>query len=254
MASHSRSPNQFLASLPEAGFEMLRPELRTVELTLGEVLIEAGGLLTTVYFPHSGIISSIVNLADGETIEVAMVGRNGVFGAATALNGGISPTGAVVEFPGTASVIEARRFQLAVARGESLRALLMQHQWIDFVETEQLAACNASHDIAARICRRLLRMRDLALTDSLPLTQELLARMLGVRRNSVSLIAGALQDAGIIRYTRGRIEIVDRDGLIARCCECYQTNKSQSQKLNRDLQGLQPELAPPALRDQVSPS
>ncbi len=252
MASYNGSPNELLASLPAAGFELLRPELRSVELAFGEVLVESGGLLTTVYFPHSGIISSIVNLADGESIEVAMVGRDGVFGASAAMNGGISPTGAVVEFAGIASAIDARRLQVAIARSEPLRRLLMQHQWVDFVQTEQLAACNASHDIAARICRRLLRMRDLALSDRLPLTQELLARMLGVRRNSVALAAGALRAAGVIRYTRGRIEILNRDGLIARCCECYQINKSQSQKLNRDVQGL-PGPAP-ALPDQFSPS
>ncbi|MBB5049886.1 CRP-like cAMP-binding protein [Rhodopseudomonas rhenobacensis] len=227
MALYRRPPNQLLASLPQPAFDVLRPELRTVALALGEVLIESGRLLTRVYFPHSGIISSIVNLADGETIEVAMVGRCGVFGASAVLNGGSSPTGAVVEFAGTASVIDAKPFLLAVAASEPLRALLMQQQWGELVRTEQFAACNASHDLAARICRRLARMRDLALSDSLPLTQEVLARLLGVRRNSVSLVAGALQEAGVIRYTRGRIDIVDPAGLMARACECYWTNKAQ---------------------------
>ena len=190
MASYRQSPNEMLASLPVSEFELIRPDIRTVSLTLGDVLVEAGAELSQVYFPHIGVISSIVNLADGEAIEVGMFGRDGVFGAATAMNGGVSSTAAIVQYPGAATVVEARRFEAIAMRSPALQSLVMQHQWIDFMQAEQMAACNASHDVTSRLCSRLLRLRDLAQSDSLPVTQEMLARMLGVRRNSISLAAG----------------------------------------------------------------
>jgi DNA-binding transcriptional regulator YhcF (GntR family) len=109
----------------------------------------------------------------------------------------------------------------------------MQHQWIDFVQAEQLAACNASHDVSSRVSGRLLRLRDLAQSDRLPVTQEMLARMLGVRRNSISLAAGVLQDVGAIRYSRGQIEIVDAHVLTDRCCECYEVSRSHNIQRHR---------------------
>jgi CRP-like cAMP-binding protein len=233
MASFRQSPNQLLASLPTAEFELIRPDIRTVTLTLGEVLVEAGSELPSVYFPHGGVISSIINLTDGEAIEVGMFGRDGVFGAAAALNGGLSPTSAIVQYPGAATVIEARRFEVIAARSPMLQTLVMQHQWIDFMQAEQMAACNASHDVSSRVCARLLRLRDLAQSDRLPVTQETLARTLGVRRNSISLAAGALQNAGAIHYSRGQIEILDVQALIDRCCECYEVSRSHNQRRYR---------------------
>lgn len=240
MASIRQSPNHLLASLPNAEFEQLRPDIRTVPLALGEVLVESGAALSLVYFPHSGVISSVVNLADGESIEVGMVGRDSVFGATTALNGGVSPTAAIVQYPGAATVIDAKRFELVSLRSPTLCSIVMQHQWIDFVQAEQTAACNATHDVTSRVCRRLLRLRDLAQSNTLPLTQEWLARVLGVRRNSISLAAGALQAAGVIRYSRGQIEIVDVQALIDRSCECYEAHKSHGQRRNHA-----PTLSPP---------
>ncbi|HEY0331702.1 MAG TPA: Crp/Fnr family transcriptional regulator [Rhodopseudomonas sp.] len=228
-----RSPNQFLAALPAEDFALLQPDLRPFRLVQDEVLFEAGDTLRAVYFPHSGIISKVVHLADGTTVEVALIGRDGVSGAAAVLNGGVSSTTATVQFPGAASLIDARRFIAAAGRSEALRQAVMKLQWIDFVQAEQLAACNASHDITARVCRRLLRLRDLALSNTLPVTQDLLARMLGVRRNSVSLVAGALQHAGIIRYSRGQVEITKVDGLTELACECYAANKSHAEAFNR---------------------
>jgi CRP-like cAMP-binding protein len=217
-----------LASLPASEFELIRPDIRTALLTLGEVLVEAGAELSLVYFPHGGVISSVINLTDGEAIEVAMFGRDSVFGAAAALNGGVSPTAAIVQYPGAATVIEARRFECIAMRSPTLQSFVMQHQWIDFVQAEQLAACNASHDVSSRVSGRLLRLRDLAQSDRLPVTQEMLARMLGVRRNSISLAAGVLQDVGAIRYSRGQIEIVDAHVLTDRCCECYEVSRSHN--------------------------
>jgi CRP-like cAMP-binding protein len=211
-------------------------------LAFGEVLVEAGAELSLVYFPHGGVIASVINLTDGEAIEVGMFGRDGVFGAAAALNGGVSPSAAIVQYPGAASVIEARRFESVVTRSPTLQKLLMHHQWIDFMQAEQLAACNASHDVSSRVSGRLLRLRDLAQSDRLPVTQETLARMLGVRRNSISLAAGALQDAGAIRYSRGQIEIVDAHVLTDRCCECYEVSKSHNLRRQHARPVLLPDL------------
>uniref|UniRef100_Q07P66 Cyclic nucleotide-binding protein n=1 Tax=Rhodopseudomonas palustris (strain BisA53) TaxID=316055 RepID=Q07P66_RHOP5 len=233
MASYRQSPNQLLASLPAWEFELIRPDIRTSLLTLGDVLVEPGAELELVYFPHGGVISSFVNLTDGEAIEVGMFGRDGVFGAAAVLNGGVSPTAAIVQYPGAATVIEARRFESVAIRSPTLQSLIMQHQWIDFMQAEQMIACNASHDVSSRVSGRLLRLRDLAQSDRLPVTQETLARMLGVRRNSVSLAAGALQDAGAIRYSRGQVEIVNAHVLTDRCCECYEVSKSHNLRRHR---------------------
>jgi CRP-like cAMP-binding protein len=242
MASYRHSPNQLLASLPASEFELIRPDIRTAVLTLGDVLVEAGAELPLVYFPHGGVISSVINLTDGETIEVGMFGRDGVFGAAAALNGGVSPTAAIVQYPGAATVLEARRFESIAMRSPSLKSLVMQHQWIDFIQAEQLAACNASHDVSSRVSARLLRLRDLAQSDRLPVTQEMLARMLGVRRNSISLAAGALQDAGAIHYSRGQIEIVNAQVLTDRCCECYAVSKSYNRQRQNARTVPRPEL------------
>jgi len=242
MASYRQSPNQLLASLPASEFELIRPDIRTALLTFGEVLVEAGAELSLVYFPHGGVISSVINLTDGEAIEVGMFGRDGVFGAAAALNGGVSSTAAIVQYPGAATVIEARRFECVAARSPTLQSLVMQHQWIDFMQAEQLAACNASHDVSSRVSGRLLRLRDLAQSDRLPVTQETLARMLGVRRNSISLAAGALQDAGAIQYSRGQIEIIDAHVLTDRCCECYEVSKSHNLRRQQARPVLLPEL------------
>jgi CRP-like cAMP-binding protein len=233
MASFRQSPNQLLASLPTSEFELIRPDIRMASLRLGEVLVEAGAQLPLVYFPHGGVISSVINLTDGETIEVGMFGRDGVFGAAAVLNGGVSSTAAIVQYPGAATAIEARRFESIALRSPTLQSLVMQHQWIDFIQAEQLAACNASHDVSSRVSGRLLRLRDLAQSDRLPVTQETLARMLGVRRNSISLAAGALQDAGAINYSRGQIEIVNAHVLTDRCCECYEVGKAHNLRRHR---------------------
>jgi CRP-like cAMP-binding protein len=227
MASFRQSPNYVLASLPAADFERMQANLRPVDLLNGDLLIEAGAPLSLVYFPLSGIISSVVSFAEGETTEVSMVGRNSVFGASAALNGASAFSAGIVRFPGKASAIGTA--DLCALNGEiaSLRDALMQQQWTHLLQTEQNAACNASHTVGARLCRQLLRSRDLAQSETLPLTQEILAQMLGARRNTVSLIAHTLQQAGIIRYSRGQIAILNGRALTACACECYEATKAQ---------------------------
>jgi CRP-like cAMP-binding protein len=244
MASFRQSPNDFLAALPDADFGRLRPHLRTVELVLGDTLVEAGGRLLLIYFPHSGIISKVVQLAGGEAIDVAMIGRADLFGGSAALFGTQSPTAGIVRFPGLASTIDVAHFRAVVEASEALRGALMQRQWQQIVEAEQSAACNASHSIEARLCRRLLTARELSGSSKLPLTQEILGQMLGVQRNSISLVANALQQRGLIRYSRGQLEITDVEGLTAHSCECYQSDAGHIAELDSDA-GVAPSSAPP---------
>jgi CRP-like cAMP-binding protein len=189
MPSIPRSTNHLLQSLPAAEFEALRPRLAFVELVRETVLVGAGAPLTHVYLPHSGAISIMVRLSEGQTAEVAMVGRDTVFGTAAAFDGGISLTDAVVVLPGTASVLELTEFRAIAARSAAFRTALARHEQALVALAQQSAACNASHSVEARLSRWLLRARDLCDSETLPLTQEFLAQMMGVQRNAVSIVA-----------------------------------------------------------------
>lgn len=231
MPSISPLSNHLLQSLPAAELEALRPRLEAVELVRETVLAEAGRPLTHVYLPHSGAISMMVRLSDGQTVEVAMIGRDSVFGASAALDGGISLTSAVVVLPGTASILGVAEFRAAADRSVAFRTALARHQQALFAQAQQAAACIASHSVEARLSRWLLRARDLCDGETLPLTQEFLAQMIGVQRNSISIVAHALQQAGTISYSRGHIDITSADGLRAVCCECYDAIKAHHRRL-----------------------
>ena len=231
MPSIRTSTNHLLDSLPTAEVEALRPRLGTVELVREAVLVEAGSPLTQVYLPHSGAIAMMVRLSEGQTVEVAMIGRDSVVRASAALDDGISLTDAVVLLPGSASVIEVAVLRAAADRSAVLRNLLARHEQALFTQAQQSAVCNASHSVEARLSRWLLRARDLCDSETLPLTQELLAQLMGVQRNAVSIVAHALQRAGIIRYSRGHIDIRDPEGLRETSCECYEVVKLQHLRL-----------------------
>ncbi len=226
-----KSPNRLLASLPAAAFAAVAPHLREVELKFGDVLAEAGSPIRRVYFPYSGLISLVVELDVGTMIETAMVGRDGAFNAASALNGKVSLNKGIVQLAGGAGVIEVDRLRELADEHKSLRSLLIGHEQVLFAQAQQSAACNASHTVEARMCRWLMHMRDLADDDHLTLTQEFLAQMLGVRRPSVSLVANTLQKAGLIKYTRGNIHLLDIEGLQRGSCECYGAVKAHYQRL-----------------------
>jgi CRP-like cAMP-binding protein len=231
MQTNRHYQNQLLQVLPAAEFEALRPHLEIVELVREAVLVEAGHPLTHVYLPHSGVISMLVRLSEGQAVEVAMVGRDNVFGASVGLGGEISSTDAVVLLPGRASVLGVAEFRAIADRSTALRALLARHEQALFVQAQQAAACNAAHSVEARLSCWLLRARDLYDEGSLPLTQELLAQMIGVQRNAISIVANALQRAGIISYSRGHIEITDLDALRQTACECHAVVKAQHHRL-----------------------
>ena len=214
-------PNRLLAFLPAADFEFLRPHLKPFELVHEDLLFDAGDAVNWVYFPHSGVISLVVDLADGQRIEAAMVGRDSVVGASAALVDKVALNTGIVQVAGTASILDVAMLHAATEQSAGFRATLIRHQQMLLAQAQQSAACNASHSVEARLARWLLWTRELSGSDTLGLTQEFLAQMLGVRRTSVSLVANTLQNAGLIRYSRGRIEITDLAGLRAASCECY---------------------------------
>jgi CRP-like cAMP-binding protein len=225
------SPNHLLAALPVAAFKLLRPHLETIELVQEDVLVGAGDRLTRVFFPHNGVISLVVSLAGGGMVEVAMIGRDSIFGASAALDGNISLTDAIVQLPGTASTLEVGILRTAAEQSIVFRTTLIRHEQALFAQAQQSAACNAMHPAEARLARWLLRMHDLAGEDKLHLTQDFLAQMIGVQRNSVSTVAHTLQQAGIIKYSRGNIEITNLQALKEASCECYQAVNAQYNKL-----------------------
>jgi CRP-like cAMP-binding protein len=217
------SRNLLLASLSEADRSLVQPHLKQIELSQGHVLHDAGGTVEQVCFPFSAVISLVVPLSTGETIEAAMVGRDGVVGAAAALDGKISLSRAIVEIGGAGMACSTDTMKQAAMQSRSIHALLMRHEQVVYAQAQQSAACNATHNVESRLARWMLRARDLAGSEHLPFTQEFIADMLGVRRTSVSVTAHMLQQAGLIRYNRGHIQIMDLEGMRETACECYET-------------------------------
>jgi CRP-like cAMP-binding protein len=195
------------------------------------VLHEAGDTMKAVYFPINAVVSLVISLATGETAEAAMVGKDGAVGMASALDGKVAVSRAIVELGGDAVVCDPPAFKGAVLQSEKLISKLLRHGQTLFAQAQQSTACMANHEIEARLCRWLLRARDLSRSDHLPFTQEFLAEMLGVRRTSVTSVAHTLQEAGMIKYTRGRIEMLDIEALRDTACECYETVKGQYAQL-----------------------
>ncbi len=219
----SQSSNHFLASLPSATQEALRPHLRSRELSHAAVIYSAGDTVKEVLFPYSGIVSLVVGMENGQFVEAGMIGRNGVVGAGPALDGRHALNRAVVQTAGRAGAIDADVLTQLVRQNEGLRRLLADHEHMLFAHTQQIAACNAVHALEARMSRWLLQVRDLVGSDELPLTQEFMAQMLGVQRTSVTLVVGQLQQAGLIKTRRGSVTVIDLEGLRDAACECYRT-------------------------------
>lgn len=211
--------NFLLGHLAPATLARLAPHLSVVELVAGEVLAEPHDRIQRVYFPHSGIISCIVELLDGSTIETGMIGNDGVFGASQALDDKVSLNLVTIQIGGRASAMQPERLRALANELPDFKAFLIKYDQFFLAQVQQTAACNAVHDIEARTCKWLSRMHDLVGPDLL-LTQEFFARMMGVRRTSVTTVAGALQAAGLISYSRGRLHILDIEQIRKRACEC----------------------------------
>jgi CRP-like cAMP-binding protein len=224
-------PNLILDSLPQNVQAVIKPQLKLVNLNFGDVITETGQTIEHVYFPHVGIISLVVEMEVGDMIETAMVGRDGAVNGASALDGKISLQKGIVQVAGTASIMSADGLRALARQFEPLQSILIRHEQVLFAQAQQSAGCNASHTVEARMCRWLLRIMDLTQSDELKLTQEFLAQMLGVRRTSVSLVAGSLQRSGWIKYRRGTIQITDVEGLKNGACECYERVRSHYERL-----------------------
>jgi CRP-like cAMP-binding protein len=226
-----RPPNGFLSALTADDFEQIRPHLRTVDLTQDLVLVEVGQPLKRAYLPHHGVISLVVDLARGEHVQTALIGRDSIFGAFATLADPIALNRAVVVVPGAATAIDLERLRVAADASTTLRTTLLRHGMTVFAQMQQTAGCNAAHTVEARLARCLLQTHDLSGAGELVLTQEALAQMIGARRNSVSLVANTLQHAGYIHYSRGHIRIMNLDGLRKTACECYGTVRRHFERL-----------------------
>ena len=229
--SAPRSQNGFLSSLAADDFELIRPHLRAADLSQDMVLVEVDETLKRAYMPHKGVISLVVKLARGEHVQIAMIGRDSIFGAFSALGDAVALNSAVVLVPGAASTIDIDQLRNAADQSTTLRATLARHGLAVYAQVQQTAGCNASHTVESRLARCLLQTCDLSGSDKFVLTQEALAQMIGARRNSVSLVANTLQHANFIHYSRGHIKITNMEGLIRTSCECYATVKSQYTRL-----------------------
>jgi CRP-like cAMP-binding protein len=209
----------------------LVPHLRLIELPRETVLFEAGDTIKTLYFPHNGIVSIVVDLSSGETIETATIGRDSLVGGSAALDDDIALNRAIVQVKAVASAVDVGTFRKLAQQGHTLHATLARHRQFILAQAQQSAACHAAHPLEARLSRWLLRCHDLLGSEEIPLTQEFLAEMLGVRRTTVTIWASMLQKAGFINYRRGRIRLIDLEGLRGRACECYETIKAQGKRL-----------------------
>ena len=223
----SSRQNLLLASLSDGDFAILQPGLMQTELKQGVLLHELNDDIDTVYFPQSGMASLLAVMEDGTAIEIATVGRQGIVGAMTGIGFNRASTRAIVQLPGKASRISAKQFERAVRQSSSLRELIIRHKEALLVQVQNIAACNSLHKVEVRLCRWILQSSDHVESDSIDLTQEFLAEMLGVSRTTVTLVAQTLQKAGLISYTRGRIKITNRAGLEKMSCECYRTTRER---------------------------
>lgn len=223
--------NHLLGALPTAEYERLFLNLERVKMPLGKVIYESGGELRYVYFPSTCIISLLYVMENGASVEIAVVGNEGIVGIALFMGGGTMPNRAVVQSEGYAYRLRGTFVQQEFGRNGPLLRLLLRYTQALMTQMAQTAVCNRHHSVDQQLCRWLLLSLDRLSSNELVMTQELIANMLGVRREGVTEAAGNLQRAGLIHYSRGRITVINRPGLEARVCECYQVVKTEFDRL-----------------------
>ncbi len=241
--SPSPRQNHLLAALPAADYERLLPHLDFATMSLGWALYESGSEQDYMYFPTTSIVSLRHVLQDGTSVEIAVVGNEGVVGIAPFMGGDTMHSRAVVQSAGDAYRVSSGLLIDEFERGQDLRHLLLRYTQALITQMAQTAVCNRHHSVDQQLCRWLLSSMDRLHGNELRMTQELIANMLGVRREGVTLAAGELQTAGLIHYSRGKITVLDRPKLEARVCECYAVVKRESDRL------LSPGLIPPVVTD-----
>ncbi|MGZ8241185.1 MAG: Crp/Fnr family transcriptional regulator [Methylobacter sp.] len=231
MPPYNPTQNILLDSLPASEYERLAPHLELVPMPLGKVLFEPGAELRYVYFPTTCIVSKFYIMESGASTEVAVIGNDGVIGVALFMGGGTMPNQAIVQSAGHAYRLSGTILKQEFNRMEEFHHLMLRYTMALITQMAQTAACNRHHSVDQQLCRRLLLSLDRLPSDELVMTQEMIANMLGVRREGVTESAGKLQKAGLIAYRRGHIKVLDRRGLEARVCECYKVVKKEADRL-----------------------
>jgi CRP-like cAMP-binding protein len=228
---HNPQQNQLLAALSGAERERIYPHLRLVPMPLGKVLYESGDLLSHVYFPVDSIVSLLYVLADGGSAEISVVGNEGLIGIALFMGGETTPSRAIVQSAGHAYRLIGQLLKDEFHRSGSMQLLLLRYTQALITQMAQTAVCNRHHSVDQQLCRWLLLSLDRLTANRLTMTQELIANMLGVRREGVTEAAGKLQKLGVIKYSRGEITVQDRKRLEKLCCECYAVVKRETDRL-----------------------
>lgn len=223
--------NHLLAALPPDEFSRLKPSLEPVSLSLGEVIYESGEELEHIYFPTTAIISLLYIMQNGATAEIGMAGNDGLVGIALYMGGSTTPSRAVVQSAGNAFRMQSRAMNDEFSRGGVFQKILLRYTQSLMTQISQTAVCNRLHSVENQLCRWLLINHDLLRTNKLIMTHDLIANMLGVRREGVSIAAGHLQKKGLIKYVRGTITMLDRDALEQTACECYRVVKDEYDRL-----------------------
>src|SRR5438874_2609011 len=229
--SRDAAQNHLLAALSPAPRDRLYPHLRLVAMPLAEILYESGDLLRHVYFPTDSIVSLLYVLADGASAEISVVGNEGLIGIALFMGGESTPSRAIVQSAGHAYQLIGQQLKEEFHRNGELQILLLRYTQALITQMAQTAVCNRHHAVDQQLCRWLLLMLDRLSSNEVLMTQELIANMLGVRREGVTEAAGKLQTDGLIEYSRGRITVPDRRPLEARVCECYAVVKKEYDRL-----------------------
>jgi CRP-like cAMP-binding protein len=228
---HAPEQNHLLAALPATEFERLAPYLEMVEMPLGKVLYEPGEHLQHVYFPTTAIVSLLYVMENGASAEIAVVGNEGILGISLFMGGETTPSRAIVQSAGYGYRLKGQLLKNEFYRAGPVQRLLLRYTQALITQMAQTAVCNRHHSVEQQLCRWLLLSLDRLSSDELTMTQELIANMLGVRREGVTDAAGKLHRAGLINYSRGHITILDRPGLEKRVCECYQVVKTEFDRL-----------------------
>jgi len=231
MSAPRPEQNQLLAALPDAEWQRWLPKLEAVPLPLGSVLYESGGTLSHVYFPTTAIVSLLYVMESGASAEIAVVGNEGLVGISLFMGGDSTPSRAVVQSAGQGYRLAAAAMQQEFDRAGAAMHLLLRYTQALITQMAQTAVCNRHHSLDQQLCRWLLLSLDRLQGNELKMTQELIANMLGVRREGVTEGATRLQQAGLIRYARGHITVLDRAGLEARTCECYAVVRKEYDRL-----------------------
>jgi CRP-like cAMP-binding protein len=230
-ASQDPRDNRLLAALPDAELQRWLPALEPVDMPLGEVLYESGVAMTHVYFPATSIVSLLYVMEDGASAEIAVVGNEGIVGISLFMGGDTTPSRAVVQSAGRGFRMRGQRMKEEFDRSSAVLHLLLRYTQALITQMAQTAVCNRHHSLDQQLCRWLLLSLDRLQGADLAMTQELIANMLGVRREGVTEAAGSLQEAGLIRYRRGHITVLDREGLERRTCECYAVVRKEYERL-----------------------